>query len=444
MTPELEQKILKRLFGALSNEGLCYCVLRGFGKLPVTLGGGDLDLAVLPDKESRVASVVFSVLKDFGGTLVVDYKSSARITRFLGLHEGEWWGLAIDFFCSINYRGVEYVSTRDLIEHGEMVRGVRVASAPDVAMLSLVKELLANGVTRKDYLPKAVEAYHRYGNRSLLLLADRLSKESIGNLLELIRGGEEGDVGIVVKGLRRDVIKSGTLRLRIRDIIARYGRVIRPPGWSIGFLGVDGAGKTTLIDAVSPILAEVMHCEPVYEHLRPNWLPPLGAITGQTKKEKGPVTDPHGQTTSGFLGSWVRLAYYSVDYSLGYWKKVFPRLVKGPCIFVFDRYYPDFSLDPRRFRVSLPRWLIRPFFIFAPRPKLIFCLGGDPEAIYGRKPETELIDVVRQISMLKRYCDRSRRTVWVDTCEGIEESRSKILSVIADRFSKAMSGQSNS
>ena len=40
-----------------------------------------------------------------------------------------------------------------------------------------------------------------------------------------------------------------------------------------------------------------------------------------------------------------------------------------------------------------------------PKPDIILCLGGDPEKIYNRKPETSLEEVTRQTSALKDFCN---------------------------------------
>ena len=79
----------------------------------------------------------------------------------------------------------------------------------------------------------------------------------------------------------------------------------------------------------------------------------------QSQKEK--VAKPHESEPSGWIGSFFRLAYYTIDYVFGYWIKVRVSIAKQPCLFVFDRYFFDNIIDPRRSRLSLPTWVVQIF-----------------------------------------------------------------------------------
>ena len=91
-------------------------------------------------------------------------------------------------------------------------------------------------------------------------------------------------------------------------------------------------------------------------------------------------------------------------------------------------------------RISLPKKLMGIVFWIVPQPRLILCLGGDPEEIYARKPETSLEEVQRQVQALKKLCDVNRRAVWVDTGCTLDESKNKalvaILASMSSRYEK--------
>jgi hypothetical protein len=93
-------------------------------------------------------------------------------------------------------------------------------------------------------------------------------------------------------------------------------------------------------------------------------------------------------------------------------------------------------IDPKRCAVKLPPGLARFFSWFIPKPDLILCLGGDPEKIYARKPETSLEEVRRQVVALKKFCDGNRRAVWIDTTKSIEESYDAAMSAIEEKMRK--------
>lgn len=204
-------------------------------------------------------------------------------------------------------------------------------------------------------------------------------------------------------------------------------------GLFVVILGPDGAGKSTIIEAIRPLIETALHSKIFYEHMRPNLLPSLARLFGRPVKE-GPTTDPHASKPSGFLCSLIRLLYYTTDYVIGYWLKVFPVLVKRPCTYVFDRYFYDYFIDPRRGRIALPQWIIRIFSLVVPKPDIILCLGADPKVIHARKPELPLEEFKRQMDALRKFCDSNERAVWIDTGCSIEDSVNRALEAITTRM----------
>lgn len=191
----------------------------------------------------------------------------------------------------------------------------------------------------------------------------------------------------------------------------------------IAVLGTDGSGKSTLLNAIIPLIEEKMSGKVVVHHLRPDLLPPLGRFRG-VRHEPGYVcVNPHGAKPSGFAGSLFRLTYLVCDYILGYWFKVRPMLRrKEIACWVFDRYAYDILIDPLRFRIKLPRWIIRLYLKIVPRPNIVLCLGGDPEKIFARKPETSLEEVNRQMIELEKLSEGLPNARMIDTTVSIEDT----------------------
>lgn len=203
----------------------------------------------------------------------------------------------------------------------------------------------------------------------------------------------------------------------------------------IAFLGTDGSGKSTIINRTEPLIDQMFGMRIKYEHMRPNFLSSLSVVMGKEKKHdvKHICPDPHASKPSGFLGSIIRLSYYWFDYTLGYVCKI---AFSKNIIWLFDRYYYDYYLDQRRARINLPNWIIKLYGIFVPSPDLTLCLGGDPEKIYARKPETSLEEVRRQTVALRKFCDSRKNTVWIDTTTTPEESVNAAMTAIVEMMSK--------
>ena len=147
--------------------------------------------------------------------------------------------------------------------------------------------------------------------------------------------------------------------------------------------------------------------------------------------------NPHAKKSSGFIGSLIRLAYYLQDYIWGYWLKIWPKIAIHADVYVMDRYYYDYYIDQTRSLTNLPNWIIKFFDIFVPSPDVIICLGGNPEKIFERKPETSLEDVKNQTAALHDFCNSHKKAFWVDTTEYDLETSTKIaLKGLAERMGK--------
>ena len=199
----------------------------------------------------------------------------------------------------------------------------------------------------------------------------------------------------------------------------------------IAFCGTDGSGKTTIMRAVLPDLEKHVGKRFIIHHLKPDLLPPLGRLRGVRHDAGWVCTNPHGSKPSGFLGSCFRLAYLTLDYVLGYWFKVRPKTKSSDVAgWIFDRYAYDMLIDPRRFRLKLPQWVVKMALVVIPNPDVVVCLGGDAEKIHARKPETSLEEVQRQVAELKCFCAGNKRAVWIDTTTSIAASCNAAMAVI--------------
>lgn len=421
MVTSPEKAFLCRFFDLLNRKNVRYAVMRNWQGLPDSLGGSDLDL-LTDSKESAklIVKLVEVTANELGGMITSLYEVEATIMTLAGKKlDGTWWGGHIDIFLELTYFGIPYFSTKDTLDEAIFENGwfYRCSGLGDV--VAFLKECLHNGQTKKDYYSQARSAFIQ--NPELVKNATHgyYTKKSaawLPYLLEKKRTSDEIRFASrkLVQGLwLRSLSSAGwswLLRVKSKNTYRRVARIFSPPGYSVTFLGTDGAGKSAIISKVTPFLSRMMHQETIYEHMRPNFFPSIARLFGRPLKE-GPTTDPHASKPSGFIGSLARLLYYSLDYIFGYWFKVYPVLIKRPTLYVFDRYYYDYPIDPRRSRISLPRWIIKAIGFMIPQPDLILCLGTNPKVIHARKSELPLEEVQRQVNELRRFCEKEKRAV---------------------------------
>jgi hypothetical protein len=81
-------------------------------------------------------------------------------------------------------------------------------------------------------------------------------------------------------------------------------------------------------------------------------------------------------------------------YLYGYFFILKPQINKKRLI-IADRYTYDIYLDPKRFRLNLPKWILRAFVKMLPQPDITVALTASPETIISRKPELS-VDEIKQ------------------------------------------------
>ena len=423
------------LFKSLNDRNIKYCVLRNYESLPNNTGGSDLDLWVSSQDIKKVSEILreTSIVTN---CKIVSFIPSKHSPKFCFQNSKE--GIQIDLFYGNIYFQNKVIFDENTIEqHIKLYNGIAILNDNFANLVSLIKEIINNGTcTTKYTLPIYNSPCYDLDFLKLNLKAFNL--EFIRTLYQAIQNHNiENDCRILFQ-LSRKSLSAHIVINKIKKINRIFNK---KPGYVIAILGTDGSGKSTIINNITPILNGGFHNGIIYNHLRPNFIPDLGIVLGKKEKteEIKVVSNPHAEKQSGFLGSIIRWGYYMIDYTFGYFKKVFPVILTKSKIFIFDRYYYDYYIDPKRAKINLPIWILKIGEVFVPKPDLILCLGGNPQKIYERKPETSLEEVTRQTNELRKFCNSHKKTVWIDTCTDITISTNLAMEAIYNMMSKRFS-----
>jgi thymidylate kinase len=98
------------------------------------------------------------------------------------------------------------------------------------------------------------------------------------------------------------------------------------------------------------------------------------------------VKTPHAKPPHAAPVALARLCWYACDYWLGHLLHVRKGRAQSDLV-LFDRHAADMACDPRRYRLGLPRWLLRLVLASLPKPQLTFVLLADAETLAQRKGE---------------------------------------------------------
>jgi thymidylate kinase len=433
---------LRELFAVLLNSGIRFAVMRNYQTLPFSAGGSDLDIMIAAGDGARAKALVLEAIRSAGGVPLGLAESQGFFNvHALGRNSGHvagWWGLRIDIYVGLFFRG-----QRLLDDNGDWPlcwhHGIPVLEERFAGVLGVLKELLNNATVPGRYAAAARAAAHQCWPQVESLLAP-MGVSALARLRQLLFSDHvPSDLSESRRLLRQEIYKAAfakggffSARQRVAYEWAKVRRYLRPSGRVLAILGVDGAGKSTVINAILPALNDATHNAVFVQHLRPTLLPPLSRLKGKKSQAAGPTLEPHGSTPSGKLGSLFRLVYLTLDYVLGYWFWTRPKLAKLPTVVIFDRYAYDMALDPRRFRISLPSWVARRFVALAPTPDLIICLYGSPELIAARKQELSVEETRRQVEALLAFAKQEPRAVLVSTDTSVVETRDAVLQAFCE------------
>jgi len=177
-------------------------------------------------------------------------------------------------------------------------------------------------------------------------------------------------------------------------VIDTLKTLLKYKGFVMTFSGVDGAGKSTVIEKLKYRLEKKYRRRVVVLRHRPSLLPILSVWTKGKKKAHEDVINalPRQGVNKSKVGSLVRFAYYYLDYLIGQFY-VHLRYVSMGVVVLYDRYYFDFINDGKRSNIDLPESWVKPWYRLLLKPDVNFFLYADPQEILRRKQELQEEDI---------------------------------------------------
>lgn len=381
-------EFLSAIFGFL-NEATEYAVLRNFDGLPAKNTSRDIDIMIERKSYCEIKPKLLSLVERSGWKIVTYLNSDRLVTWVCGCvdPQGGVELVQFDFFFHTSVFGVRMIGAGEVLKHRKF-NGVLYHADRDHEFLDKYLYDRAVGTeypekyrsTREaaEHAPAVIEKLSRLFGVSTVAEADRVGGRKL--LLRAVRCnllhrpfGFAADLGLFLYSFLRNYFRSNT-------------------GFSIGFTGPDGSGKTTVIDLMIERLGDVFRKAHAYYHFRPTLFGNLGEVAhsaGIKKEVDRNYSDPHRGGKTGVFSSLVRLGYYSLDYLAGYFVKVKSQ-IRLTRLVIFDRYYTDIICDSRRSRIYLnPVFLYWFGRLFIPSLDYNILLTASTETILARKRELD-------------------------------------------------------
>lgn len=417
----------------LLNEKADYAVLRNYEGLPDKNKSRDIDIIITPDSLKKCEADILRIIVD-GGWKVLTYLNSDRLYTYVcarcdedGVELVQW-----DFFIDTSVWGLELMTAEEFLKHKQF-NGFLYCLGVEAQFLD---KYLYNRSVGAQYPDKYIETRKAAEHSPIV-------EEKLKQIFGLSTVAECD--AVPGRGLLKTVFKKNLKHpfRMLKHVICFWYTFIRNyicsnTGFSMGFTGPDGAGKTTVIDLTLESLGDVFNTAYTYYHFRPTLFGNLGEVahaTGMVKNVDRNFSDPHRGSDKGKISSLFRLCYYSLDYIIGYFVKVktWTRITK---FVIFDRYYTDIICDSRRSRIFLPIKFLYYFGkVFIPSLDYNILLTADSESILARKKELDK-ESIDTINFKIDYLSKKKGYLKVLNDSTPEIAVNKILSHIFDNQHK--------
>ena len=369
------------------NEQAEYAVLRNYEGLPDKNESRDIDIIINKESLKKILRPLVKLI-DESGWKVVTYLDSDRLTTLVcgrcdetGTQLVQW-----DFFVNTSVWGLELMSAEEFLAHKQW-NGFLWYVGVECQFLD---KYLYNRTVGAAYPEKYRET--RMAAEHTLIVEQKLQtvfgRKTVAEC-DAVKG--RGLLKAVVKyNMKHPASCLTSVSYFLYTFIRNY--LCSKTGFSIGFTGPDGAGKTTVIETVLNELGGVFAKAHVYFHFRPTLFGNLSEVAlkaGVKTMVDRDFDRPHRSKKKGMISSFCRLMYYSIDYIIGYWLKVKTQ-TRITRLVIFDRYYTDIICDSRRSSIYLPVKFLSGFGkSVIPSLDYNILLTAPTEVILARKSELD-------------------------------------------------------
>jgi len=374
--------LFKGLFTYFNNRNLEYVIMNGHENYPDII---DSDIDICINSLETFEVLLYEASDDLNFKIVQKWNHHTdAINYFISQYESENIStISLDIYSSYSFDGHEFFSADWFLRNRLKRKCFYVSEAQKELVYYLVKKIIKKDVVQS--LPLF--------NSNIAVLADSSTlksffpchREDILHALKMVDSNYFIDNARLLKS---SLTRSKKVRFSyyIKELARVVSRIFRPTGLTLSILGPDGCGKTTVINALKLRELPFRRCD--YFHLKPRFLGPKG--------DGKPVPNPHLKPQYGKVLSILKLLFFYFDYLIGHLVKILPLKIRSSLI-IFDRYYDDILVDPKRFRYGGPLWLSNFVGRFVPKTNITIVLVAEPEIIYSRKKELEFEELSRQL-----------------------------------------------
>jgi thymidylate kinase len=384
-------RILLRFFELLDRAGIRYCVLHGYEDYPHRVDS-DIDCVI----DAAISPRQFYNLLHRERS-----RLGAKVVRCRGYHfvlagrnaDDSLCFVTLDLSIDCELENLTFYPGSKLLDSRRRYRQFWV-SPPKVEFICYLSRTILKGSLDATRIQRLSNLFEEDAAGCEEQLGRVFDSRSADLLLCAARSGDWSPVRHCLAKLQTEVRRRAlllwplrTLRKGLHSLLARIAAIWRPQGLDVVLLGPDGAGKSSVIDALPPMLAPVFNRSACFG-LVPSLMQSL--VHGRDRVQTNPhALPPRSMPVSVVRAVFYWFAYYIVAYGL---RRV---MMARATLVLNDRHFVDVLVDAKRYRYGGPMWLLRLIWRISPKPDLIVLLDAPPEVLQARKQELSFDETAR-------------------------------------------------
>ncbi|MCX6926880.1 MAG: hypothetical protein NT154_27290 [Verrucomicrobia bacterium] len=427
--PEISQ-LITAVFRAWRQGGIGYLVLRNYESLPDSTSN-DIDVLVDPGQLHQAERALLEAAWKAGFRLH-NRVEFATLALYLSSRQSNVQA-HFDLFTALKWRGFDFISCQEFLRR-KVDRSLFFIPHPvDETATTLLASLIYTGKVKEKYKPLITAGLRAESVAITDLLAQTYGQAHAEFLAAAGAQEKWAEIEAATGALRRALILRQltrrpwrTIQSLLRDARRLARRALQPPGVTLVLCGADGSGKSTVASAVKEQLGCTFSPSKVQHY---HWKPPL--FSTRRRAARGPASDPHGRPARNRLVSLCYFGFHWLEFCIGSHLRFRPSTFRGGLILI-DRYYYDFYVDQRRYRLRLPQAIVRLGHLLVKTPDLVVLLDAPAEVLQSRKQEVALSETERQRAAYLGLVGNLRNGRVVDATQPPEKVGTAISLIILD------------
>jgi thymidylate kinase len=386
-------QFVARAFRAWDKADIDSVVLRNYEGLPHTVSN-DIDVLVSPSQAARAEEILVSAGRESGFRL---HNRAQYSTLALYFSDTSGAQAHFDLFTALKWRGFAFLNAERYLAK-KINKGLfSIPHSAHEAATNLLATMIYTGKVKQKYKPSISGGFKAESQEAISLLAETYGQKQAQFVVEAGANERWAELELATGSLRTSLMcrqvllqplkTAGSLASNGARLLRRY---FHPPGLCIVLCGADGSGKSTVGAKLAEALSTTFSPEKG-QHF--HWKPPVFSASRQAAR--GPADSPHARAPRSGAASLFFFMAHWLEFFAGSHLRIRPVTFRGGLVLI-DRYYYDFLVDQRRYRLQVAQGLVRLGLMFLKKPDLVLLLDAPAEVLQSRKQEVDPAETRRQ------------------------------------------------